>query len=202
MDKKLSAIVLAAGRGGRLGYPKIYAKFGEPACRTGVEFFLERIVNRIRSVGIQNVSVVTFPNCENNRFSVQCNWIINPDPARGMLSSLYEGVKGSDNSDGYLIIPVDHPLVRIETLSRMKLSFESSACDVLKSRWNDRTGHPVIISKRVADNIPSEDCEGGLNTFITDNKFTIEYVDVEDEGIITNINTESDLEEAIKRGRR
>lgn len=196
--KSINAIILAAGRGGRFGYPKIYAKLGEPLFRTGRGYFVELLVNKLHSAGIMNVSVVTFPNCETSRFNLQCEWITNNDPDRGMLSSIYEGIVSGEEYDGYLIIPVDHPFVNQETFIKMKEYFENSNSDVLKSCWNHRTGHPVIISNKVARSIPSSDYEGGLNRLIIENKYSLEYVDVEDQGILTNINSPEDLEKAIK----
>lgn len=189
MNKKLRAIILAAGKGSRFGGPKIYQKIKD-------EYFIEVIYHKLLKAGISNIAVVVFPGCELERFLIKdsLKWIINPNPALGMLSSIYHGVNDDDSFDGYLIMPVDHPIVEAQTFLEMKEYFYMNAEFVIKPRWKNKAGHPIIIPGTIANEIKLRDYDGGLNKFISSSKFTVKYISVGDPGIIQNINTKEDIE--------
>lgn len=193
MDKVISAVILAAGRGSRLGYPKIYAKLKE-------RYFLEIMVENLRKAGFEDITAVAFAGFEIERFSSDCKWTINHNPDRGMISSVFEGINAADFKDAFLIVPVDHPLITPQTFRSLSEKFKEEYNEVVKCRFMGKPGHPVLLSGKVASLIPEDDYPGGLNRFIADNNFNIKYVDVEDEGVIKNVNTKTDLEELNSMG--
>ena len=87
-------------------------------------------------------------------------------------------------------------------MPKLKDCISSTDCDVVKPRFKNENGHPILISRRVAECLPDSDYKGGLNKIITDNGFSTGYVNVDDEGILININTMDDLAKKLKDGEK
>jgi molybdenum cofactor cytidylyltransferase len=92
--------------------------------------------------------------------------------------------------DGYLVHPVDHPEVSSDTIRALMAAFGNAA---VKPRYRSRAGHPVIIPSSLAAMIEGTDVNGGLAAVIRSSGTPITLVDVEDPGVIRNINTKEDL---------
>lgn len=111
------AIVLAAGASTRMGWPKALLLDGE---RT----FLQRILQTLRAALIGPVVVVVAaPHgaaVQRAHADEPVIWVENPDPERGMLSSVQAGAQaladGPAPPAGALIWPVDVPRVQVATL--------------------------------------------------------------------------------------
>jgi CTP:molybdopterin cytidylyltransferase MocA len=107
----LTAIILAAGKGSRIGAAKWQLLYQGKT-------FLDTIVTKLSACGILDILCVvqstSIPDC--NRVKL----IINPEPEQEMLSSIYYGVKGAPLSKAYLIFPVDFPLVSKETINSLR----------------------------------------------------------------------------------
>src|SRR5580704_975734 len=114
----MAAVVLAAGEGTRLGG---VAK----ALLGGDRPFLARIVATAREVGTREVVVVVAPPYGDavaaaaRELGATPVW--NPEPARGMASSIALGFAALDadavgDADAAWLWPVDHPAVQAGTL--------------------------------------------------------------------------------------
>ncbi len=77
-----AGVVLAAGWGRRIGGPK--ALLRTPDGRT----FLETVVSRLRDAGIARMVVVVGPWWNPREAVPGCDVVVNPDPDRGVISSL------------------------------------------------------------------------------------------------------------------
>lgn len=180
------AIILAAGEGKRIGLPKWQLPFEEKT-------FLERICLRLEDVPVAGwrcvVSGQSIPP-----FLERSQRVINPHPEEGMLSSIFWGIKAhAKKTAGYLIIPVDHPFVMKHTYEKLLDVFQSFPDQVIRPRYQGRLGHPIILPKLSLTLLSSEHFNKGLKKYLIDNKADFVDIDIDDPGVLKNINTWDDL---------
>jgi molybdenum cofactor cytidylyltransferase len=134
------AIVPAAGKAERFGSPKLVADLkGEP--------LIDHTLLSLFDGGVARVVVVTGPGSDlsmsrrlkDSRVKV----VVNPDPSRGMLSSIQVGL-ATTGGDPILFLPADMPFVMSATVAEI-----INAC-VRRQRLiipvhQDRNGHPIAI---------------------------------------------------------
>jgi molybdenum cofactor cytidylyltransferase len=102
---RVVAVVLAAGASSRMGRPKALLDFdGTPA--------VGRVLAACREGGAADIVVVTAPGGGGIRaLCAGTIEAINEHPERGMLSSLQAGLASLPAAGGFLIFPVDFPIV-------------------------------------------------------------------------------------------
>lgn len=103
MCSKVSAIVLAGGYSRRMGQDKA-------ALRLGGKTLLEFTVDKLRSLGMEDILISGWTDCPEGTVYV-------PDiyPHRGPLSGIHAGLLAASNPCA-LILPVDMPLLSEKTL--------------------------------------------------------------------------------------
>src|SRR5207237_6191497 len=109
------AVVPAAGSAERFGGKKLLTPIdGEP--------LLDRTIAALVNGGVDQVIVVVSPGAEEltrgvNAFSDARVWpVVNPDPSRGMFSSLQAGMAEAQG-DALLVLPADMPFVQSGTIA-------------------------------------------------------------------------------------
>lgn len=182
---EVAAIILAAGKGTRIGGPKLNLPIGGTT-------FLSHIGRRLAAAGIDRV-VAVVPVARRNESDGNARLVANPHPERGMIYSVRLGVGAAGDADGYLVMPVDHPHVESKTYGDLLRAFDSKSKKVVRPEFEGRAGHPVIIPRVLAKKLPSEDIEGGLAAFIRGSGTDVVSIAVDDAGVLRNVNTPEDL---------
>lgn len=189
MLNNVSAIILAAGSGKRIGAPKLKLKIGE-------NYFVNLIVSKLKSAGIEEIVCVIRKEdkewFEENVSDIQ--FIENNNTESGMISSIYLGVSHRKNSSGIMVFPVDHPLIDSETIAKLIKSFKENCSSVVKPSFKGQSGHPIIIPNQLYKEVLKKRDNEHLNNIIIDSKLRVIQVEVEDEGILKNINYKTDLD--------
>lgn len=180
----LVAIILAAGKGERIGQPKWQLTYQGKT-------FLDIIVAKLHAAALFDCACVV--RSESIPENSLCQNIINPDPDNGMISSIFYGVQNAALAAGYLIFPVDHPHIQATTLLALREAFATHPEMVIQPCFQGEVGHPIIIPQSIATLIPQLDYAGGLKQLLIDNQVVTKYVPVDDHGVLTNINLPSDL---------
>jgi molybdenum cofactor cytidylyltransferase len=185
---RVAAIVLAAGSGTRIGIPKWRLPLGDGT-------FLSRIVGRLEHCPVERIIVVVAPSqeAEIRGLLPRANLVTNSQPERGVLSSIREGVLHCGDAEGVLLLPVDHPHVRVETIVTLIEAFRQNPQAVVKPVYSETSGHPVVLPRSIAQSIPDFDVEGGLREFIRRSPVEVIRIAVDDPGILRNINETADL---------
>jgi len=117
------AVLLAAGRGRRVGGPKaLLDLLGMTA--------LERCVRALRDGGADELRVVLGHGAAQARaalpadLAARVDFILNPDPDRGQTSSIRAGLApGPGAGSCFALHTVDHPLLRAEDLIALREAF-------------------------------------------------------------------------------
>jgi molybdenum cofactor cytidylyltransferase len=185
--------ILSAGLSRRMGSPKALLTIEG-------ETFLERIVRLMREAGISDIWVVYHQKEIREKGPEGINWIYNGEPEKGQLHSLRLFVKTilEKDSPGFVMTPVDHPLVTVKTYQ--KLVEKVGLGKILIPTYKKRRGHPTFFPKSTYRDLLDAPLEIGARYVIRKRKELVLEIPVDDPGILVDIDTPQDLEEIIKRG--
>ena len=188
----IEAIVLAAGKSSRMTGFKPLLPFGNSTIiETVIEnaiSFAERV---IVVVGYYSDRIVNL-KCWDNRIL----FVKNPNPEFGMFSSVKVGVKET-TSPRFFIVLGDQPQVSMKVYKQL---LEVTNADVVSPRYNKTSGHPVLLSEAVRIRILQADEKDSTVTLRTIlSEFEHKYIEVNDEWILWNINTDDQYREMLKR---
>ena len=186
----IEAIVLAAGKGERLGTIKPLVSIdGEPA--------LIRVIRTIRKAGVEQIIVVLGHAAETVQAQVDltdCRVILNPRHETGMASSLILGIESvSPAAQGVLIFHADMPTVRAETIRAVIQRAKQGARIAAPSRRGQR-GFPVFLHRSCFQELlPTLTGDVGARRYISSHAEELVLVEVDDQGAIRDIDRPEDL---------
>lgn len=181
---KLAAVILAAGASSRMGgFPKaLLTHEGET--------FVARLV-RLFAAQCGKVVVVLGYSSDTVRLAVPetALVVVNPDPSRGMLSSLQCGLAETADADAVLFMPVDCPAIRASTIAA--LCGVEKQSPVVIPRYQEKRGHPVRISSAIAQEILALPVTSSAQDVIRAHKPAHTYLDVEDPGVSFDVDDQA-----------
>ena len=119
--------------------------------------------------------------------------VVNRDYDRGMLSSLQKGLESmAADADWILWMLVDHPAVRGRTLDALIAAANRAGAPLVIPRFNGDRGHPVMMSRRVAERIlqmdPSASPQDAVRSYYSETRF----IDVDDAGVLRDVDRPRD----------
>jgi molybdenum cofactor cytidylyltransferase len=181
----IAGLILAAGESSRMGTPKATLAYRG---RT----FLERIVQTLREGGLDRLLVVLGHQAEDVQRQVKiepAQVVINPDYRSGQTSSFQAGLRAllADDLGAVLLCLVDHPAVCAETVRRIVAAFRQSSAPVVIPTYHGRRGHPVLIARQVFEELLALPCDAGADSVVRKYRPATQFVEVEDEGIIMDV---------------
>jgi len=161
-----------------------------PAAPGAPDTFLTRVARVARDGGCSPILAVVRPQDRQRAASVAPGlaMAVNPDPDRGMLSSLRTGLDALPPMAGVLVFPVDHPHVAPATIRVLLAAFAADPGAVAKPSFEGRGGHPVVLPWALAESLPVADREGGLGEALRASGARVTLVAVDDPGILRNVN--------------
>ena len=186
---KSTAIVPAAGRAERFGGAKLLADVG------GVPM-LDRTLRCLIDGGVDEIVVVLPPA---GRFEPvrlltepQVMMVVNPDPSRGMFSSIQVGVEIAQG-DPLIVLPADMPFVSSQTVAAVLAAHARAAGDIVVPRHGGRRGHPIALPARLRPFVLRAPATGNLSDVLKASGVTRLEIDVEDAGILRDVDVTGDL---------
>src|SRR5947209_9446933 len=185
-EPAIAGLILSGGASSRMGTPKALL-------RIGAETFIDRLIG-LFSQSCNPVIVVLGHDAEAVRSGMESRvpvmLAVNPQPERGMLSSLQCGLlQLPRNTGAVLFSPVDYPSVQAATVARIAAAFRGCDCDVALPAYLGKKGHPVCVTRRVVESILSLPASGQARDAIRSYRERTVLVDVDDPGIATDIDT-------------
>jgi molybdenum cofactor cytidylyltransferase len=159
------------------------------------ETFLERLIRVLGAVTDPVIVVLGYHAAEiQSKTRVDINgragFVINPDPARGQLSSLQTGLAAlPPDAEGFAFIPMDCPAVREDTVELLAAVFPARHPEVLFviPRCNGHRGHPVFAARPIAEELLALPATGKASDVVHLHVPRTQYIDVDDPGILTDI---------------
>ncbi len=123
-------------------------------------------------------------------------WHLEDAGHEGMGDTIAAAVRATPDAAGWLILPGDLPLVRAATLQAVAHALSRHA--VVVPMFKGARGHPVGFSAACRDALLNLKGNRGAASVVNahDAINSVAYVDVADEGIVTDIDTLDDLRRA------
>ncbi|MCL5036843.1 MAG: nucleotidyltransferase family protein [Chloroflexi bacterium] len=182
------AVILAAGRGKRLG-GRIKALLPFMS-----HTFIEEIIDNMESAGLFNRMVVLNPDgAERVKNAVNLKGtkiVINPEPDRGMLSSIQCALKEMpEDCEGMVLHLVDHPLAKTDTYKKVLEAAQSSPGKIIIPECGPRHGHPTVFPSKFFPEILNGPNDEGVRSLIRKHPEDVIYVSVTDSGIFSDVDT-------------
>ena len=184
------AVVPAAGSAERFGGRKLLTSVdGEP--------LLDRTISALLNGGVDQIVVVVGPDAEEltrdvNAFSDPRVWpVVNPDPSRGMFSSLQAGM-AEVQGDALVVLPADMPFVQSGTVAILLDVFASRPA-IVSPRFEGKRGHPVILPPALRDEIRAAEPTITLHDVLKRHANQRVDVDVQDRGVVRDVDRPADI---------
>jgi molybdenum cofactor cytidylyltransferase len=189
----IEGILLAAGESRRMGYPK-------PLLRIGERTFLAHLCELMLSAAPRLI-VVLGAHAERVRSAIapdqRITVVENADYARGQLSSLKAGLKHvSPDAHGVLVHLADHPVVRPSTFWALLAEHHRAGKPIVITRYQGRRGHPVIFERSVFSELERAPESEGARAVVNADPSRVAYLDVDDPGVVLDLDTPDDLARA------
>jgi molybdenum cofactor cytidylyltransferase len=181
---KIAGIILSGGASRRMGSPKALLRFQN-------ETFLDRLI-RIFSSFCNPVIVVVGEHADKIRSGIDRSgevlFAVNPDPERGMLSSLQCGLAlVPPDADAAMFLPVDHPQIALETVRSVAARFSRDRAPVTVPVHQGEHGHPVCIARPVIAELLALPMDAKASDVIHRHVAQTSYIDVLDEAVVTDV---------------
>ena len=193
MPLRVSAILLAAGSSKRMGQPKQLLPLGN---KPVIRHCLDNLV----AAGIKDIVVVLSQRESeilNSMKDLPVQIVFNENPESEMAESVRIGLRTlTDFSTGVLVHLSDHPLVSAKTLKSIVQCHLEIPDKIIIPQYKGKRGHPSLFPKPVIDEI----FVGlTLRDIIKRDSSRIKFLDVDDEGVILDMDTKEDYEKIPKK---
>ena len=189
----MEAIVLAAGYSSRANAFKMTLPLGQMSVLEQTISKFEGVCSRVIVVAGFQAEIIQEELAKissKKAYSFQIKFVYNEKFNQGMFTSIQKGVR-EINATPFFITPGDCPLVKKETL---QLLAEQQGNVVIPS-FNYKGGHPIKLSNEVKQKILETNPESNLRVVL--DGFEKKYINVDDPGVIMDVDTQEDYQKAI-----
>ncbi len=120
----------------------------------------------------------------------------NPQADKGMGTSISRGVQASPDADAWLIMPVDLPLIRRETIHRVVSALIPGQAVV--PVCHGVRGHPVAFSSHFASELSLLDSDVGGREILQRHRDKVTWLKVQDPGIYLDLDRREELQSRLQ----
>lgn len=176
-----------------MGFPK-------PLLRIGSKTFLAHTTESMLQA-VNRLVIVLGAHAQRVRPAVPSDKRIvvteNPHYSRGQLSSLKAGLMVlPDDTQAVLVHLADHPTVAAETFRRVVSEYHETGKGIVIARYHGRRGHPVLFDRALFHELRLAPENEGARAVVNADPQRIAYVDVDDSGVVLDLDTREDLANA------
>lgn len=199
MVLNIAACVLAAGRSRRMGSPKAWLD-------AGGQPFVVRLLASLRSAGVTRCLVIA--SVDDAAMQAVCDadgaeLLVNPDPDRGMLSSIHIGLRVlrageaaapavAAAPDALFVAPVDCPRVQPQTLALLMAQFAATHAPIVVPIHGGRRGHPTLFAAQLFDELLQAPLDVGARAVVRAHAADRLEVHVDDAAVLDDVDTPED----------
>ena len=176
-----------------MGYPKPLLKIRGETFVAHLAAVMLKVVTRLTIVVGAHADRVCPAIPADQRIDV----VNNLDWVRGQVSSIKVGIRAlSADASGALIHLTDHPTVKAETFAAVVDGYRQSRRPIAIARHGGRRGHPVLFDRSLFGELLDAPEEKGARAVVNADASRVVYVDVDDPGILLDLDTPEDLARA------
>lgn len=184
----VSAILLAAGAGSRFGGRKLLQPLadGTPlgvAALRNLRQAIDRVVVVVRDGDEELATCFAMENAT----VVTCKLAVD-----GMGHSLAAGVQAESGADGWVVALGDMPRVNADTIRAVAKKLLTGAGIVVPTYRGER-GHPVAFGSRFREELLSLSGDTGARALLKLHADQVARLDVDDPGVLQDVDTRNDL---------
>ena len=129
----------------------------------------------------------------------QIDVCFNPDFQKGMLTSVQCGVRAlPENTDAVMIFLGDQPANNEVVINTLIEQYETSDKGILVPVYEGRKGHPLLIDRKYFNDIFNLNPDIGLRELLQNHEDDLEIVEVDEAGILRDIDTPEDYRNELK----
>lgn len=188
----VSAVILAAGSSSRMGQAKQLLALGESTV-------LAQTLAHVQAAALDEIILVLGASAEaiHRRLPSpqELKIVVNPDYQQGIASSLRTGLSAVDpNSDAALIILGDQPFLRPQTLDRIVDEYRRSQAQIVIPVYQGQRGNPVLLDRSVFAEVMALQGDVGSRAIFAKHLDRTVNVEVEDKGILLDLDEPADYE--------
>ena len=188
---RVAAVVLAAGAGTRFGGGKLLAPLeGRP--------ILQHVIDRLAASGLEDVVVVLGDDAADVERTI--DWrgarrIRNPDPSRGLSSSLQHGIEAlAPGVDAALIVLADQPRLPPRAIRALLDAEVDAARPIVVPVYGGDTGrNPVLLGRAAFGLVADATGDRGLGPLIAASPELVREIPIRVEGGNPDVDTRADL---------
>lgn len=189
---RVGAVIAAAGMSSRMGDFK-------PMMRIGSISVIHRLIHTLTHAGVFPIVVVTGHRCEELEHHVAKLGVICVKNEAYTSTQMFDSAKIGfsyvmDKCDRCFFMPVDVPLFTVNTLVKLMGATGGAVVPVT----DGKQGHPVLLCCKELGKILDYAGEGGLSGAVESCVSNKMLVEVEDKGILHDVDTAEDFSELVR----
>jgi CTP:molybdopterin cytidylyltransferase MocA len=193
------AVIVAAGLSSRMGTFK-------PLLPLGNSTFIEQVITTLREAGAEDIAVVTGRDAaliEQALSHYPVTFIHNKDYAvTDMFHSASLGLGFmADRVDCIFFTPVDVPLFGAATVRLLAERIQTSGDHIITPVHQGKNGHPLAIRSSAVPALIGTKNDKGLRGAIDAYQGPTSFMDMEDPGVIRDVDTPEDYQNLIRLAR-
>jgi molybdenum cofactor cytidylyltransferase len=187
------ALILAAGSSRRMGSQKLLLPFGQST-------IIETVIDNVLNSSIDHVMVVLGANqkkIQDTIGNLPVQFCHNMEHERGMLSSVICGIRAlPQDAITALIFLGDQPGIPPAVTNTVIDAYNEELVGIVIPVHNHRRGHPLLVDMKYRKEIEHLDLEEGLRALRHHFPDDVLEVDVDEPGILVDIDTREDYKNA------
>ncbi len=186
-------ILLAAGAGSRFGGDKLLAPLhGKPLVLHALDALRPAVTEVIAVVrpGSERLAAVLM--------QAGARVVVCDQAAGGMGHSLACGARLAPADSNLLIALGDMPAIKPDTITRLIAALDADA-SIVVPRHHGRRGHPVGFAARFVPRLRELTQDRGARSILQNNADAVLEIPVDDAGVVTDVDTVTDLEHVSER---
>ena len=191
---KVSAIILAAGLSQRMGEEnKLFLHIKTKP-------IIKHVIDAIAKADMDEIIIVGSEYSNNflkDLLDEKMSLVNNPNYKKGMTTSIKAGVRSAKKENAFMICLGDQPFIKSETYKKIakyaENSFQESKSAIVKPSYQGKQGNPVVFSSNYLEDILNHEEPEGCKEIVEKNKAQLCLIEVNDEGILKDIDNKTDL---------
>ncbi|UCG28210.1 MAG: XdhC family protein [Bacteroidales bacterium] len=192
----IRSIILAAGESKRMKEPKLLMPYQGKT-------IIETVVENVNQSRVDEILVVLGAWKEEIRNRLQnhpVTFCINDNYTDGMISSIQTGVNSITGSDGACLVFLgDQPMIPSAVIDQIIDNYHLTGKGIVQPKYQNKKGHPVLIDMKYKEEINKLDQEIGLRELIRKFPDDMVEVNVDNPGILRDIDTLDDYKNEIAK---